>query len=96
MDIIHRLNALASNEHDDLTIGFEAAATIIDLRLETKEQAREIERLRTRVEETERRLLHHYDALSDWPLPEDHARDMCKRIEELFPQLVATATVRSE
>lgn len=27
MDIIHRLNALASNEHDDLTIGFEAAAT---------------------------------------------------------------------
>ena len=46
MDIIHRLNALARSEHDDLSIGFEASATIIDLLLENKEQAEEIEWLR--------------------------------------------------
>lgn len=46
MDIIHRLNALARSEHDDLSIGLEASATIIDLCLENKEQAEEIERLR--------------------------------------------------
>lgn len=46
MDIIHRLNALGSGKHDDLSIGFEAAATIIDMRLENKEQAQEIEKLR--------------------------------------------------
>ena len=70
MDIIHRLNALASNEHDDLTIGFEAAATIIDLRLETKEQAREIERLRMIVgceciecQDDEERVAAEYAAL---------------------------------
>lgn len=32
MDIIHRLNALANYEHDDLSIGHEAAETIIDFR----------------------------------------------------------------
>lgn len=32
MDIIHRLNALANSEHDDVSIGYEAAEMIIDLR----------------------------------------------------------------
>ena len=78
----------------------ELIAELLDSRQPKTERehaaAREIERLRTRVDALESRLLHHYDALSDWPLPEDHARDMCKRIEELFPQLVATATARSK
>ena len=70
MDIIHRLNALARSEHDDLSIGFEASATIIDLRLENKEQAQEIERLRMIVgceciecQDDEERVAVEYAAL---------------------------------
>lgn len=36
-DIIHRLNALANCEHDDLSIGYEAAEEIIRLRAEVAE-----------------------------------------------------------
>lgn len=32
MDVIHRLNALANSEHDDVSVGYEAAEMIIDLR----------------------------------------------------------------
>jgi hypothetical protein len=49
MDVIHRLNALANGEHDDLSIGYEAAEAIIDLRAEIAEQAQEIERLESLV-----------------------------------------------
>ena len=42
-DIIHRLNAHASAEHDGVNceIGFEAAETIIDLRLEIERLTKE-------------------------------------------------------
>jgi hypothetical protein len=55
--------------------------------------AGEVEALSPRVMALEDRLLHHYDALSDWPLPGDHARDMCARIESMFPELFEAAHI---
>ena len=69
---------------------------VADLMDQVAGMAMKIERLRERTEKLEGRLLHHYDALSDWPLTEGHAKEMCRRVETLFPDLFGTAAAKEE
>ena len=69
---------------------------VADLMDQVAGMAMKSERLRERTEKLEGRLLHHYDALSDWPLTEGHAKEMCRRVETLLPDLFGTAAAKEE